>query len=169
MSFWLLPLDEELLRTLAAGRVPEALAPRLEDQALPPAFVATRALALLAQGQDRLWCCTSLIVRRADERIVGGCGFKGEPVSGCVEIGYGVSPAARGQGAATAAVRLLVEAAFAAGAREVLAEVLPANAASQRVVRKAGFAVAGSRLDEEGQLVDRWLLRNTAPGRAADP
>ena len=74
----------------------------LEQGALPPDFVAARALDLLAEGHARIWCCSYLIVRDQDQRIVGSCGFKNAPKSGRVEIGYGVSSAAQGQGAATA-------------------------------------------------------------------
>ena len=43
-----------------------------------------------------------------DHKIVGSCGFKGEPVAGRVDVGYGIAPACRGQGTAAAAVKLVV-------------------------------------------------------------
>ena len=131
----------------------------LEQGALPPDFVAARALDLLAEGHARIWCCSYLIVRDQDQRIVGSCGFKNAPKSGRVEIGYGVSSAAQGQGAATAAVHLLLKAAFEAGAQEVLAEILPENFASRRVVQKAGFTETGSRYDEDNEYVIQWVAR----------
>lgn len=161
-AFSLLRLTEDQLRAIAASRVPQALAQRLVNEALPPGFVAARALSLLAEGHDPIWSSTYLIVRERDQRIVGGCGFKGAPRSGRVEIGYGVSPLAQGQGAATCAVRRLVRAAFDAGAREVLAEVTPSNLASRRVVQKAGFEDTGSRVDEESELVVQWVVRSGA-------
>src|SRR5690348_17067723 len=39
-----------------------------------------------------------LITRASDGQAIGGIGFKGEPVHGSVEIGYGLTPSARGNG-----------------------------------------------------------------------
>ena len=150
------------LREIAASRVPIDLAQRLEAGALPPRFVASRALSLQQAGHPSLWCRVYLIVRENDLRIVGGCGFKSPLKDGRVDIGYGVSQAARCRGAATAAVRLLAKAAFDAGAQEVLAEVSPANEASLRVVNKAGFVQAGSRVDEGNEFVLQWVARSDA-------
>lgn len=48
----------------------------------------------------------------SDGQAVGGIGFKGQPQGGCVEIGYGLVPSARGHGyAAEALVALLAVAA----------------------------------------------------------
>jgi [ribosomal protein S5]-alanine N-acetyltransferase len=159
MPFSLLRLEASQLREIAQSRVPQEFALRTEEHALPPAFVATRALEMLDVGQPALWASTYLIVRTPDERIVGGCGFKTVPKDGRVEIGYGVAPACRNQGAASAAVRLLVQAAFDGGAGEVLAEVSPENLASTAVVRRAGFVRAGSRHDAEGDYVVQWVRR----------
>ena len=48
------------------------------------------------------------ITRLADGRAVGGIGFKGQPDGGCVEIGYGLAPSARGHGYAAEAVVALL-------------------------------------------------------------
>ncbi len=125
---------------------------------MPPAFVAQRALALIAAGQPNPWATIFLIVDHLNGRIVGACGFKIAPRHGRVDVGYGVAPVARGKGAATAALGLLVQKAYMAGATEVLAEVVPDNHASTRVMQKAGFAIAGSRLDDENEYVIQWLL-----------
>lgn len=150
------------LREIAASRVPADLAQRLEADALPPCFVASRALSLRQEGHPSPWCRVYLIIREDDQRIVGGCGFKSPLKDGRVDIGYGVSQAARCRGAATAAVSLLAQAAFDAGAQEVLAEVSPANEASLRVVKKAGFVQAGSRVDEGNEYVLQWISRSDA-------
>jgi RimJ/RimL family protein N-acetyltransferase len=130
---------------------------------LPPSFVAARALKLIAEGKAEFWCSTFLIVRNRDQRIIGGCGFKDAPKDGRVEIGYGVSPGSRGQGAATAAVGLLLQRAFGSGAREVVAEVTPDNLASARVVRKLGFVSTGTRVDKEDGMVVQWVAKNGGP------
>jgi ribosomal-protein-alanine N-acetyltransferase len=159
MSFSLLQLSREELLDCADARVPPALASRLEEGALPPSFVAARALKLIAEGKAEFWCSTFLIVRNRDQRIIGGCGFKDAPKDGRVEIGYGVAPGSRGQGAATAAVGLLLQRAFGSGVREVFAEVTPENRASAKVVRKLGFVSTGTRVDKEDGIVVQWVAR----------
>jgi RimJ/RimL family protein N-acetyltransferase len=157
MPFTLLPLSRPQLESLAASREPEELQAQAEPGSMPPAFVAQRSLKMNADGNPEPWSSSFLIVRSEDARIVGACGFKTAPVAGRVEVGYGVSPASRGQGAATAALNMLSVLAFEAGASEVLAEVLPANEASIRVAQKAGFSQVGARVDEEGAYVVQWL------------
>lgn len=162
MPFSLLQLSKTALEALAASRVPEGLEARVEQDSMPPAFVASRSLELEAAGHPAPWSTTFLIVNNEDTRIVGGCGFKTTPQNGRVEVGYGVAPAAQGRGAATAALKLLLGRAFEAGATEVLAEVAPTNHASTRVVQKAGFERVGARVDNENQYVVQWAKRSEA-------
>lgn len=145
------------LADLAASRVPAGMEGRVQPGALPPAFVAQRALDRIGQGASEFWCATFLIVR-GDGEIVGGCGFKGEPADGRVEIAYGIAPAHRRQGAAAAAVQALLDLAFANGVRKVFAEILPENAASIAVVRKLGFRFDGTRVDEDGDVVGMYTF-----------
>ena len=162
MTFSLLQLSKTALEALAASRVPEGLETRIQQDSLPPAFVAARSLELAAAGHPAPWSTTFLIVNNEDTRIIGGCGFKTAPLNGRVEVGYGVAPAAQGQGAATAALHLLLQRAFEAGAIEVLAEVEPINHASIRVVQKAGFKNVGSRINNENEYVVQWAKRSEA-------
>jgi RimJ/RimL family protein N-acetyltransferase len=55
------------------------------------------------------------------------------------EIGYWVSPQARGEGLATHAVEMLTDFAFAIGFRRITAITLPENMASQKTLLNAGF------------------------------
>ena len=103
-----------------------------------------------------------MIVQNSSGRIIGGCGFKNKPKDGRVEIGYGVAPNSRGQGGATAAVKLLVELALTGGAREVLAEGTPENLASTRVVQKLGFVNTGTRVDEDRETALQWVWKMAA-------
>ena len=146
------PLALGELAELAATRIPAGMEGRAQPGALPPAFVAQRALDRIAQGQSEFWCTTFLILRD-DGEIVGGCGFKGEPADGRVEIAYGIAPALRRQGAAAAAVQTMRALALANGVRQVFAEILPENAASIAVVSKLGFRLEGTRVDEDGDSV----------------
>ncbi len=98
-------------------------------------------------------------MRNDDYRFVGACGFKTALGNRRVDVGYGVASSARGQGAATAALRLLADVAFRSGTTEVLAEVLPENTASLRVVQKAGFVHIGERVDDDNELVTQWVFR----------
>jgi RimJ/RimL family protein N-acetyltransferase len=84
------------------------------------------------------------ITHLADGRAIGGIGFKGPPDGGCVEIGYGLTPSARGHGyAAEAAVALLAMAADH-GVSRVIAGTTPDNIASQRTLVRAGFHLVGT-------------------------
>lgn len=131
------------------------------EGALPPAFVVEHALA----ATNGPWLIPRLFCDEAGGRIVGSGGFKSEIMDGKVPIGYGVSPACRGRGYATAGVKLLVEEAFSTGqVTAVLAETLFSNRASQRVLEKAGFVLCGSGYDDEGPI-NRWSIKRAgAPG-----
>ena len=142
---------------IAQSRQPRALTAAIEEDALPPPFVVTRSLAQIAEGKSTYWCATFLIVRNEDNTIVGGCGFKNEPIANRVEIGYGIAPSCRRQGAASQAISKLLTLAYAGGAAEVLAEVLPENFASAEVVRRLGFIDTGWRVDEAGETVVLWV------------
>lgn len=109
-----------------------------------------RMLADLALGSGVSWAQADepwgpMQVRRLeDDLAIGGAGFKGRPDdAGDVEIGYGFAPTARGNGFATEAVGGLVELARARGIRAVVAETVPDNVASQRVLQKNGFRISG--------------------------
>ena len=162
MPFFLLRLTDSELQELAASQRPPHFNERAEVDALPPAFVAARSLRLRAEGHPLPWSASFLIVSDVDQRIVGACGFKSAPTDGRVEVGYGVAAAARGQGAATKALNLLVIKAFEAGAKTVLAEVAPDNHASTKVVQKSGFVQTGARHDTSGEYVIQWLRSREA-------
>jgi RimJ/RimL family protein N-acetyltransferase len=160
MPFSLRQLSKSELEALSASRTPEGLEDRAEPESMPPSFIAVRVLRLLAAGFSAPWSSCFLIVQEKPNKIIGSCGFKNAPINGRVEVGYGVAPTARCHGAATAALRLLLEMAFAAGEKEVMAEIEPTNLASGRVVQKLGFAVVGYRVNEEGENVNQWVKSN---------
>lgn len=96
------------------------------------------------------------VVRAFDGLVVGSIGFFGppEPAPDGVpetEVGYGLVEDARGHGAATEALRGLLEHTDRLGVR-LRASVQPDNTASVRVLAKCGFTeLRGS--DEDGNLV----------------
>ena len=89
--------------------------------------------------------------------MLGGCRFKGAPVDGSVEIGYGVAKSERGRGIATAALTKLIEMAASTGeVGQIVAHILPSNIASSKVVAKLGFSKGQSFVDSDGELVVCW-------------
>lgn len=99
----------------------------------------------------------------AGGRAVGGVGFKGRPDGGCVEIGYGLAPSARGHGYAAEAVIALLAIAADHGLSRVIAETTPDNIASQRTLTRAGFRVVST----DGELHHyEALLDPAAPARS---
>lgn len=84
------------------------------------------------------------ITRTADGKAVGGIGFKGQPVDGCVEVGYGLAPSARGHGYAAEALEALLSVATDHGLSRVIADTTGDNIASQRTLERAGFRRAGT-------------------------
>ena len=77
-------------------------------------------------------------------QVVGGIGFHGPPRAGVAEVGYGVVPAVRGRGVATAALRLAVEVARISGrVSKLVGRTTPDNLASQQVMRSVGMGVVG--------------------------
>ena len=158
MHYHLISIKPEDLRALAASTLPDVHGYSCAVEALPPHFVASRALEQMAAGVPVYWCSTFYIVVTANQHIVGSCGFKHAPRDGMVEIGYGISPDCRKQGAATAAVQALLQLAFEGGATQVMAQVNPENLASTRVVQKLGFVNAGSYVDDLQETLVHWCF-----------
>jgi GNAT superfamily N-acetyltransferase len=95
------------------------------------------------------------VVERSSGAVVGGAGFKGPPESGETEIGYNIVPSRQGRGYATEAVGTLLTMAWAhPQARSVTANTDLGNVASQRVLEKAGFALAATT-DEKHYRIHR--------------
>jgi RimJ/RimL family protein N-acetyltransferase len=100
------------------------------------------------------------ITRLSDGQAVGGVGFKGQPVGGCVEIGYGLAPSARGHGYAAEAVAALLAVAADHGLTRVLADTTVENVASQRTLVRAGFRLV--RTDAELHYYEMLFKEGTA-------
>ena len=76
--------------------------------------------------------------------LVGSGGFMSRPKSGAVEIGYGTLKRFQRRGYATEAVSALTQWALSQqGTLRVVADALPENAASVRVLQKTGFTEIG--------------------------
>lgn len=101
------------------------------------------------------------ITRRADGRAIGGIGFKGAPADGCVEVGYGLAPSARGSGFAAEALNELVSLARDLGLSRVAADTTVDNVASRRTLENAGFHLV--RSDADSLYFDITLSDGTEP------
>lgn len=157
MTVSLQRISRAQLEQLAVSAIPNVIQLTIADGALPPAFVAQRALGYLEQGKSEFWCGTFFVIRKSDRCIVGGCGFRSEPLNGVVEIGYAIAASCQGQGLASAAIRLLVDLAFETGEiAQVLAQINPNNLASSRVVEKLGFVAGDTIRDEDNELAVQW-------------
>ena len=98
---------------------------------------------LRTPGNDPLWTM-HWVVMQQPRTLVGVAGYKGAPVDGTVELGYGVVSQFQRQGIATEATRALVRNAFcAADVVRVIAETLPGLAPSIGVLDKCGFVLVG--------------------------
>lgn len=114
-----------------------------------------RMLALAVAGSAR----QLVIGRRDDGRIIGtALLFRHDEGSGRLELGYVLGRAHWRRGYATDALRRLLAHVFGPlGMRRVEAEVDPANAASNALLRRLGFT-------HEGLLRDRWVAKGRTYG-----
>jgi [ribosomal protein S5]-alanine N-acetyltransferase len=93
------------------------------------------------------------------DRTVGTCAFKTAPANGHVEIAYFTFPEFEGRGIATAmACRLVALARAAHPDIVVTAQTLPVRNASNKILEKLGFALAGTATDAEAGDVWEWQL-----------
>ena len=129
----LVPLTAERARLIVAGDLDG-----LEHAAGWPHEDTADGLRLVEHGAAA-WLV------ELDGVVIGDCGTTG-PLGPEVEIGFGLAAECRGRGYGTELVRFLV-----AGLLEdplvstVVAHTLPGNAASRRVLERAGFARDGER------------------------
>ena len=115
----------------------------------------------VADPADQAWGHRQ-VVEQASGLVVGGIGFFGPPREGGeVEVGYGVVPSRQGRGYATEALQAMLAMAWAdPRVTAVVAGTDPGNAASQRVLEKAGFR----QIADDGEL--RYRLGRPAEGAA---
>lgn len=113
-----------------------------------------------AEGRGSSEWGTRFFLLRDPRVVVGWGGFKGPPADGIVEIGYEIAPGYRGRGLATGAARALVEIAFASGeVSAVVAETLPEESASTRVLEKTGFRRDGEGCGDQDDAGATWRFR----------
>lgn len=126
------------------GRAPAPVDKWAEDYPFEGDIVALTVLAAAwaRDGEQRPFGYYR-IDRRSDGRAIGGIGFKGRPVGGVVEVGYGLAPSGRGCGYATEALAALAQVAVREVVVRLCAEVELGNNASVRTLEHAGFQCTG--------------------------
>jgi RimJ/RimL family protein N-acetyltransferase len=150
----LIPATSDTYAALALGQVEGLIIPDGGVEPPDTLTMLTGHAATLTRAQG--WGCWLML---RDDVIVGSCAVKAPLAKGQVEIGYGVAPAARAQGVATAAVALLLAELRGRGVARVRAETAVINLPSQGVLRANGFMQTGRRHDaEDGELI-LWLRR----------
>ena len=101
------------------------------------------------EPENRLWYTAWKIQLKKDGTLLGDLCFKGAPVKGTVEWGYGLEEAFWNQGYMTEAARVMLDWAFSQrDVYAVEAETLRENAASQRVLEKLEFKPLGINGEE---------------------
>ena len=132
----------------------EGLRDMFTIDAVSPTWLAT----LRDATETDPWAHGFAVIHRADQRVIGGAGFKGAPdEQGTVEIAYGIVPGYRRRGYATEAARGLIEFALSSGRVGLLcAHTLPEHNPSTRILTQCGFTFAGEINDPQDGLIWRW-------------
>jgi len=156
----LIRLDGALLDALADDpraiyRGPWSNAP-VAAEYLGPVAKATRAL--YRKNHPEFPWIGYLARREADAALVGTCAFATPPADGEAEIAYYTFPPYEGAGVSTAMAAALIDIAREGDLDAVTAKTLPQENASTRILRRLGFDLEGSFMDEEDGEVWRWRL-----------
>jgi RimJ/RimL family protein N-acetyltransferase len=150
----LVPLSVETMRRLVAGDLAAAsasagiaLTPYLVDHA----WLWKIRLEQVEQDPSSLDWIARAVIDEDTGALVGLVGFHGPPdARGMVEVAYGVDPARRRQGYATAMLATALRwADDAPGVSVVRASISPDNAGSLATIRPFGFEHVGEQWDDE--------------------
>ncbi|MCE9658438.1 MAG: GNAT family N-acetyltransferase [Burkholderiales bacterium] len=110
------------------------------------------------------------LVERASAKVVGFCGLVHPAGQAEAEAKYAFARGAWGRGLATEALRaLLGYGSSAHGLQEIIATVAPDNAASQRVLLKAGMREGAPRAEDDGTRTLCFSWRPRPPAMSVEP
>lgn len=123
-----------------------------------PIFIYTQA-RLEEHPEDAQWW-SWLPVLRAENLLVGSCGFKGRPsATGEVEMGYEVAASHRGKGLGTEMARALRDHAFSfPEVQKVVAHTLAGINPSTRILERCGWSKVADLTDPDDGPLWRWEL-----------
>ena len=114
--------------------------------------------AISKKPSSQVWW-TYLSIGIEKKLLIGNCGFKGEPISGFIELGYEVCKTFRNQGYATEMVAELIALAFdTKEIKSVLAHTLAENNPLVSVLKKNGFIFVKEVFDEKDSKLWQWIL-----------
>lgn len=102
------------------------------------------------------------VVEKKGGRVIGSCGFGVLAETGEVDFGYVFARDHWGRGYATEAARAALGHGFRSlGFKEVVANAVPENAASRRVLEKLGFEYRGLKAyaGEDGGVFASYILK----------
>lgn len=158
----LVPAHLQLLEAAADNNVPElsallgGVAIEPDWTSFPDAIVWMRDFMRECQANINWW--NYLTIHRADKKLIGACGFKGEPdMEGMVELGYEIAAAYRGRGLATEAAQGLLTYAWShENVLRVTAATLAEENASTRLLRRLDFTFTGEETDLEDGKIWTW-------------
>ena len=164
------PEDVDLVHRLWAERDPRHPARRrVDDEGHPSRDEVRDRLTVQAEESFRTGVGLLAIERRDEPGVIGYCGLGvGSASVEEPELAFELLRDVHGSGLATEAARAVVEAARATGRARLWSTVRLWNAASLRVLEKAGFAESGrvTADPEHGDTI--WMVRDlgdpAAPG-----
>ena len=111
---------------------------------VPSPYTRNDAVEFVDSSSVRVWPGFEVAIVDADDDLVGTCGLRiRDEESAVTEIGYMVSPRARGRGIATRATLLLIDYSWSIGARRIALDAHADNPASRRVAARCGFVEEG--------------------------
>ncbi|MGU3293089.1 GNAT family N-acetyltransferase [Williamsia sp. M5A3_1d] len=155
------------LRPLGVDDVDSVLATCLDPDSaaftsIPSPFTRADAVEFVDSSAQRAWPGFEMAITDADGALIGTCGLRiRDEESAVTEIGYMVSPWARGRGIATRATLLLIDYSWSIGARRIALDAHADNPASRRVAARCGFVEEGvlrsARLGKDGRRHDLVL------------
>jgi [ribosomal protein S5]-alanine N-acetyltransferase len=162
------------LQRLQAGHAPAVLAFELANRAYFAAFVSDRGDDFFGQftsrhrallAEQEAGTCAFYVLVAEDGSVLGRFNLV-DFQDGTAELGYRVAQRAAGRGVATATVREMCRLAVARHRlRTLRAATAHANAASQKVLTKAGFVPAGPADPAHlGGKPGTWYQRDLAAG-----
>lgn len=141
---------ERMCIRLSTDAEMQELITNTEDEGLKLAYTEMLTMAR-EHPESRPWYGAWFIEDIGGERVGELC-FKGLSPDGITEIGYGILPEFQGKGYATETVKTVTQWALSQpGVTCITAETEANNAASQKVLVKAGFTATGE-YGEEGPL-----------------
>ncbi len=110
-----------------------------------PGYLLKIRERLLACPQEYPLAVDQLIVLKESGTVIGTIYFKSLPVNGTSEIGYGINKPYRSKGYASEALQAMLSYGRENGISRVIADTMPDNLASQKVLSRNGFTLKEKR------------------------